>query len=126
MGPAPEAYSSDSSGQPDVYLRSLDGSGNPTRVSVEQGWEPRWSPDGRTLYFRTRDRMMAVSVEPGADFEVGLPREAFELDETVFGKLPMYPDGTRFLANRANPELRKHFGIRVVFRWADHLEALQP
>ena len=70
--------------------------------------------------------MMAVSVEPGADFEVGLPREVFELDETVFGKLPLSHDGTRFLANRANPELRKHFGIRVVFGWADHLEALQP
>ena len=36
------------------------------------------------------------------------------------------PDGDRFLANRANPQMRKHFGIRVVFDWTDQLNELEP
>jgi hypothetical protein len=40
--------------------------------------------------------------------------------------LPLAPDGERFLANRADPQLRKHFGIRVVFDWTEQLKSLEP
>jgi len=44
----------------------------------------------------------------------------------MFGTLPLTPDGERFLANRANPQLRKHFGIRVMFDWTEPREELVP
>jgi len=120
-------YVSDSSGDPNVYARPFGRPGNPVRVSVSGGSQPQWSPDGQTIYYATEaGRMMAVSVLAGASLEVGTPREIFEVDETIFGNLPLAPDGERFLANRANPQLRKHFGIRVVFDWAEQLKGLTP
>ena len=115
------AYASDASGDQNIYVRPFDRTGSPVRVSIADGYAPCWSPDGKTLYYRTGQRMMAAPVEVGGSFKVGAPREVFEMDPTVFGKLPLSPDGKRFLANRANPHLRKHFGIRVVFAWAERV-----
>jgi Tol biopolymer transport system component/predicted Ser/Thr protein kinase len=120
------AYISDSSGDINVYARPFGRPGNPVRISISGGNRPQWSPDGKTLYYVDDPRMMAVPVEAKASLQVGTPQEVFELDETVFGLFPLAPDGERFLANRANPQMRKHFGIRVVFDWTDKLTELQP
>jgi Tol biopolymer transport system component len=34
-----------------VYIRRFPVPGVPTRVSGDIGWDPRWSPDGRTVYY---------------------------------------------------------------------------
>ena len=120
------AYVSDTSGDGNVYVRPFGRAGSPVRVSIADGGAPCWSPDGRTIYYRTGRHMMAASLEAGASLQVGAPREVFEMDPTVFGSLPLSPDGKRFLANRANPHLRKHFGIRVVFAWTERLRQTRP
>ena len=115
------AYGSDASGNENIYVRPFGRAGSPVRVSIADGYGPCWSPDGKTVYYRTGQLMMAAQVEAGGSLQVGAPREVFEMDPTVFGTLPLSPDGKRFLANRANPQLRKHFGIRVVFAWTERL-----
>ena len=115
------AYVSNFSGEPNVYVRPFEKPGRPFRVSVDRGFRPQWSPDGKTLYFIANRRMMAATVETGEALEIGNPREVFELDENIFGNLPLAANGERFLANYADPQLRTHFGIRVVFDWADRL-----
>ncbi len=50
----------------------------PTRiVSPNGGSAPRWSRDGRTLFYRENDHMMAVSVTPGPPLRFGAPHELF-------------------------------------------------
>ncbi|MBC8423250.1 serine/threonine-protein kinase [bacterium] len=117
-------YVSDSAGEWNVFVRPFGSSGNPVRVSVSGGGRPQWSPDSKTIYFTNDRRMMAVPLEAGATLQVGAPREIFEMDEMIFGALPLMSDGERFLANRANPEMRKHFGIRVVFDWTERINEL--
>ena len=47
------------------------------QVSAEGGLEPGWSLDGRELFYRSGDRMMAAPVKSGAAFDSGHPVELF-------------------------------------------------
>src|SRR5262249_27033200 len=45
------AYDSDESSRSEIYIQSFPGRDVRVRVTVDGGFEPRWSRDGRTLYF---------------------------------------------------------------------------
>ena len=49
-------YHSDESGGDQVYVRAFPGPGPRIQVSVEDGSEPRWSRDGRKLFYRGAER----------------------------------------------------------------------
>jgi Tol biopolymer transport system component len=70
------AYVSDEDGQEQVYVQPLQG-GERKAVSRGVGTEPCWSRDGRELFYRDDDRMMAVAVLPGDAFQPGATREVF-------------------------------------------------
>ena len=53
------AYASDESGRPEVYVQSFPALDHKWRISLGGGEEPRWSRDGRQLFFRHGDKMMA-------------------------------------------------------------------
>ena len=59
-----------------VRYPELDGR---TVVSTDGGDHPRWSRDGRTLWYLDRPRVMAVDVPAGDVLRPGTPRVAFEL-----------------------------------------------
>ena len=44
------------------------------QVTTEGGQEPRWSGDGRQLFYRSSNRLMAVPLEGGTTFRYGKPR----------------------------------------------------
>ncbi len=57
------AYQSNESGRPEIYVRELVGSGGRWPISTGGGEEPRWSPDGRELYYRINSQLMAIPIE---------------------------------------------------------------
>jgi dipeptidyl aminopeptidase/acylaminoacyl peptidase len=59
----------------DLVLLPLDDDRTirPFQVSAEGGTEPRWSPDGHTLYYRNRGQLLAVSVGSNPSFSVSRP-----------------------------------------------------
>ncbi len=120
------AYVSVASGERNAYVRPFERPGAPVRVSIDGGNRPQWSPDGRTIYYVAGEFMMAAPVETAGRLRVGTPEEIFEIDESIFGPLPLAPDGERFLANRTKPGTDLHYGIRVVFDWAEGLKEIQP
>jgi eukaryotic-like serine/threonine-protein kinase len=63
------AYTSDESGQLQVYVRGIDSKGLSTNVSVKGGFDPRWRADGRELFFVSPDGML-MAADVSAD---GLP-----------------------------------------------------
>ena len=67
------AYSSDFSGRYDVYLRALDSPEPTLRVSLDTAIEPRWSADGRRLYFAAGRGLQVVDVTL-APLRVSAPR----------------------------------------------------
>jgi eukaryotic-like serine/threonine-protein kinase len=97
------AYSSDETGRPEVYVRPLAGGGK-VLVSQGGGSEPRWSPDGRTLYYRgLKDGalyLFAARVAAGADFAVSSLAPLFDVSDfdsaEPHANWDVSPDGRRF------------------------------
>ncbi len=66
-------------GRYEVYVMPLDGSSGGQQVSLDGGREPVWSPDGRQIYYRSGDRMLAVAVTTEPTFTAETPRLLFDL-----------------------------------------------
>jgi serine/threonine-protein kinase len=65
------AYTSDESGIQEVYVRAFPGTtAGRWQVSNGGGFQPRWSSDGRELYFGSGDRLMAAKLRTTGGFEV--------------------------------------------------------
>jgi Tol biopolymer transport system component len=57
------AFESNESGRYDIYVQAFPKPGARTVVSTDGGLQPRWSPDGKELYYVTPDaRLMAVAL----------------------------------------------------------------
>ena len=96
------AYMSGETGRPEVYVRAFAGAGGKWQISTGGGGAPRWSRDGRELfYLGAGGRLMAAPVKTGAAFEKGAPRELFlvGLRRTNIPQYDPFPDGQRFIAN---------------------------
>lgn len=72
------AYQSTESGRYEIYVQPFPGPGGKWQVSTEGGLRPKWSRNGRELFFRSGNRMMAAPVAPGPTFTAGTPRVLFE------------------------------------------------
>jgi Tol biopolymer transport system component/predicted Ser/Thr protein kinase len=101
------AYTSDESGQREVYVRPFPASDGKWRISTAGGDEPRWRGDGKELFFAGADgKMMAVAVKAAAEekpfFEAGPPVPLFESHIAAGGAIVLFEydvteDGKRFL-----------------------------
>ena len=90
------AYVSDESGRQEIYVQPFPVTGAKWQVSGDGGDSPRWSADGRRIYYiEGRRQMMEVVVRGAEPFSPGPPRKLFELDSTDYEPLA---DG-RFVAS---------------------------
>ena len=71
------AYVSDESGQDEVYVRA-HANGGKFQVSAGGATEPVWARNGRELFYRSGDWVVAVGVEAQSQFEASKPRALFE------------------------------------------------
>ena len=59
------AYVSTASGAHEIYVRPWPGNGQPAQVSERGGTEPVWSVDGRRLFYRNGNEMLAATLDAG-------------------------------------------------------------
>ena len=118
------AYQSDESTRDEVYVQGFPTSTGKTQVSVNGGSRPRWSHDGKELFYLSQDgKMMAVEIKASATaFEIARPRELFQtrVASAPFA-VPNYDvtaDGQRFLIQTALEEAEGLPPIMVVMNWA--------
>ena len=127
------AFASNKSGQGEIYVRPFSGpasaSASEWKISTDGGREPRWSPDGKELFYLAfepsghfKEELMAVPVQAsGADFQVGAPKPLFDFifagtvpQANVFG-YAVAADGQRFLVNPSvNPITTT---LNVIVNW---------
>jgi Tol biopolymer transport system component len=88
------AYASDESGHFDVYIDSYPKPGNRVRLTTSGGTEPRWSADGKELFFRRGAGIHAIALE---DSEVRSTQKLFDAG-TAIRAYDVSRDG-RFLLN---------------------------
>jgi eukaryotic-like serine/threonine-protein kinase len=126
------AYASNRTGAPEVWVQAYP-EGAAVRVSARGGYEPRWSADGKELFYLQDMAMMAVRVQPGSDFSFAAPVELFRGGFVVFpdpfiGSYDVARDG-RFLMIQQDEEARVRSGsasIVVVQNWTEELKRLVP
>jgi Tol biopolymer transport system component len=122
------AYVSDESGRDEIYIRTFRL--NPAEVSSDDegkwlistagGREPRWSGDGKTLYYIATDgQIMAVQITANQAFRVGAPKALFQtppsLGATFSQSWSVTPDGKRFLFLAMAEQRQAPFN--VVLNW---------
>jgi serine/threonine-protein kinase len=112
------AYCTNESGRPEVYIKAFPGPGAKVQVSNAGGIDPVWRRDGRELFYRNGDRMMAVTVTPGDAFVGGRPVELWRgpyspgmstscgAPGLTSSNYDVTPDGQRFLMIRDEDDLR--------------------
>jgi Tol biopolymer transport system component len=102
------AYETNESGRREVVVQAFPQPGAPVHISTGGGGAPRWSADGKEIYFVAADgKMMAVpfavdgsTITPGNQavlFDAGLPPQIFKVQYAV-------ARNGRFLVNRVADE----------------------
>jgi serine/threonine-protein kinase len=107
------AYVSDVAGEQAIYVRPFPAGGTAVRASAEASTVAGWSPDGRTLYYTGDGAIYAVAIDTTSGLEVGDPEVVVALDPRWFGSYSLHPDGTKFLVNRADPEVTRQHEIQL-------------
>ncbi len=124
------AYVSDESGRYEVYVQPFPGPGGKRQVSTEGGEEPVWARNGRELFYRSGNKMMAVDIQTQPTFSAGKPRLLFEISPSLLtfslGAFDVTPDGQRFLMVKLSEQELPATQLTVVLNWFEELKRLVP
>ncbi|MBI4480621.1 MAG: protein kinase [Acidobacteria bacterium] len=118
------AYSSNESGRNEIFVQPFPGPGRKWQVSTNGGSFPLWNPNGRELFYRSGDRMMAVDITTAPTFSAGQPRQLFEARSLAISSVS--PDGQRFLATQPVEPEQPATQINVVLNWFEELKRRVP
>jgi eukaryotic-like serine/threonine-protein kinase len=130
------AYNSTESGKDEIYVRPFpEVNKGRWQVSTGGGNTPLWSRDGRELFYRNGDSVLAVGVQTAPIFEAGKPQVLFEGKYVGLSFIDGHPwdvspDGKRFLMikePRSAPSSDSSPSkINVVLNWLEELKQRVP
>ncbi len=124
------AYTSDETGRKEVYAAQFADPSRRLRVSTEGGAQPRWSQDGKELYYVRSGELMAVAISrQGESLSFGESRSQFSLPMLALNdpgfdfstRYSVAPDG-RFLA-LVRSETKAPVPLVLVLHWQETLKA---
>ena len=117
------AYASDESGRSEIYLQSYPGGTNRIPVSTGGGILPKWSRDGKELFYVTGDAVVGVAMRPDGSF--GAPRRLFDRANyflpSNYSSYDVSPDGKRFLMIQRGPGSVPR-QLNVILNWTAGLK----
>jgi eukaryotic-like serine/threonine-protein kinase len=122
------AYVTDESGRAEVYVASYPGFGDRAGISADGGTHPRWSRDGREIFFRQGDALMVANVDTKRGIRVERPRRLFSGaydGEGRHGEYDVAPDGRRFVMIE-DDEASALRELTLVQGWFEELRRLAP
>lgn len=119
------AYSSGEGGRTEILVTDWPAASRRWTVSSGGGSDPVWARDGRELFYRSGDRMMAVAVASTGPFSAGEPRELFRgpflIDPFGDQSYDVAADG-RFLMIERTPGVQ--VDLQVTVNWLPELRRL--
>jgi eukaryotic-like serine/threonine-protein kinase len=127
------AYASNESGRFEIYVQPYPGPGGKWQISTEGGTEPTWNPNGRELFYRSGDKMMAVEIARQPSLSAGRPKVLFagqyqpSPNPVPNANYDVSPDGQRFLMLK--PSAQEQVAptqINVVLNWFEELKQKVP
>jgi hypothetical protein len=119
---------SNESGENEVYLRPFPGPDRRWSISIQGGTQPVWNPNGKELFYRNGDKMMAVDITTTPDVRLSAPRVLFEQRYAfgagiTFANYDVMPDGQHFVMVKDEAAAGR---LNVVLNWLPELARLAP
>jgi len=117
------AYTSDESGQDEIYLTTFPEGKGKWRVSTNGGFYTAWSGNGKELFYTAiTDDFLACPVTPkGSEVEVGTPQHLFHTPLVAVGVLfDVSSDGKRLLVNHTQEVAQAP--LQLVTNWTAGLK----
>jgi len=117
------AFTSNESGRDEIYVQPMRPATVYRNLSINGGHSPRWSHDGKELFFVSRDaEMMAVDITLDPVTSPGVPHRLFQLKKEVPVDLTaslydVRPDGQQFLVFMRTQRGTEDAPITVVLNW---------
>ena len=117
------AYTADTTGAQEIWVRPYPGPGAPIRISPNGGSEPVWERNGREIYYLQDKLMMAVAIDTTRGFNFKPAIGLFETSHVRSNQPPSYDvtaDG-RFVVLK--PRATADEPITVIFNWTEMLRS---
>jgi len=130
------AYTSDETGRREVFVTSFPPGGGKWQISDGGGSQPKWSGDGRELFFRSDEGVMSARVAAeGSSLRAGKPDLVFRgpflggirgllLPGFTFPDYDVSGDGRRFVMFTGGGSKQSASRARVVLNWFEELRRL--
>jgi serine/threonine-protein kinase len=126
------AYASPGSGSSSIFVRPVEGEGK-WQVSPGLGGYPRWSGDGRSLFYidisSAKRPLMEVEIEGDESFRFGAPTTLipdlggrFVTTTAPANNWDAAPDGDRFIFVEFERDERSRSKIEIALNWAQQLD----
>jgi eukaryotic-like serine/threonine-protein kinase len=127
------AYVSDESGRYEIYVQPYPGPGGKYQISTKGGTEPVWNPNGRELFYRSGDNMMAAEITTQPRFTAGKPKVLFagqyqpSRTPVPNANYDVSRDGQRFLMLKPVAQVEAvPTQVNVVLNWFEELKQKVP
>tara|TARA_B100000686_G_scaffold78534_1_gene84548 strand:- start:1838 stop:3916 length:2079 start_codon:yes stop_codon:yes gene_type:complete len=119
------AYTSDESGQYQIYVKEFPPTEKKWLVSSGYGEEPRWSRDGSKIYYRRGDEWLSVEFMDNPSPSVGKTTVEFEGPyANVFGLSYQLSADEQEILVLKRPQQGKVTSINLVSNWFSEIQAI--
>ena len=117
------AYASDekNNARTEIYVRAYPGPSTLWQVSTEGGDEPRWSRDGREIFYRDGRHMMARRISGNGE-PTGEPVALFVDDFVNRGWVTDYDVTSNGRCLMLKPEDKQAAGVVITTNWLNELK----
>ena len=128
------AYMSNESGSYEVYVRPFPGPGGKWQISTGGGLYPKWSRNGKELFYRTEDSKIAVVTYTASVnyFHANKPQlwspGQFTERGLGFSNFDLHPDGKRFAVLKApgTEQAAAVNKVSFIFNFSDEIRRKVP
>ncbi len=117
------AYTSNEQGPLQIFVRSLV-PGEEGKIYVDGGYSPKWTISGDKLFYRSKNRIMAVSVATSPKFQLLEQPESIYESSAKIWDYDVHPKDDRLLLMRQSEEYEDRLQIRLVLNWFEELDRL--
>ena len=122
------AFGSDRTAKPEIYVQPMTPGAAPTQISTDGGSSPRWSPDGRTLYYVQGGSIVAATLGAGPGIAVTSRRLVHQANLTDLNPYnvnwDISPDGKQFIyIDQVGLGLPR---LAVIQNWPEMARAMGP